>query len=110
MLQKTRAIVLVLLVTILAVVSKPLPAQALRNKGIVVFLILENIKNFRTLRTTSFSSSPKNSIEENSIPVFGRNAFIFVPKFERPKGAVFCRMEDAIEQRTKLFKVTVGVK
>ncbi len=38
------------------------------------------------------------------------NSLRIVLKFERHKGAIFCRMEDAVEQRTKLFKLTVGVK
>ncbi len=32
-----------------------------------------------------------------------------IPRFERPKGAVFCRMEDFLTSKTKIW-IKVGVK
>ena len=32
-----------------------------------------------------------------------------IPRFERPKGAVFCRMEDYLTSKTKVW-IKVGVK
>ena len=33
----------------------------------------------------------------------------FIPRFERPKGAVFCRMEDAVTRSTKVW-LKIGVQ
>ena len=33
----------------------------------------------------------------------------FIPRFERPKGAVFCRMEDAVTKSTKVW-LKIGVQ
>jgi len=38
-----------------------------------------------------------------------RLATCVVPHFERPKGAVFCRMEDYLTAKTKIW-IKVGVK
>lgn len=51
----------------------------------------------------------ENNINQKSKHLCYVPVLLNVPRFERPRGSLFCRMEDAIEQRTKLFKVTVGV-
>ena len=33
----------------------------------------------------------------------------FIPRFERPKGAIFCRMEDAVTKSTKVW-LKIGVQ
>lgn len=33
----------------------------------------------------------------------------FIPRFERPRGAIFCRMEDAVTKSTKVW-LKIGVQ
>lgn len=50
---------------------------------------------------------PKFSAYHYIAPMCGVD--MFIPRFERPKGAVFCRMEDYLTAKTKVW-IKVGVK
>ncbi len=111
MLSSARSVTILLLFSaLLGVFSNSISAQVLRKKGIVSFLILQEIKTLKKAKKNSFVKEKNNLVFETTLPISTSYPLAFIPKFERPKGAVFCRMEDAIEQRTKLFKLTVGVK
>ena len=43
----------------------------------------------------------------SNTPPVGAGAFI--PRFERPKGAIFCRMEDQVTKATKVW-LKIGVQ
>ena len=52
---------------------------------------------------------PQPKIQSNTTitPTVGASAFI--PRFERPKGAIFCRMEDKVTKATKVW-LKLGVQ
>jgi hypothetical protein len=52
---------------------------------------------------------PQPKIQSSTIftPTVGASAFI--PRFERPKGAIFCRMEDKVTKATKVW-LKIGVQ
>jgi hypothetical protein len=66
-------------------------------------------KGFREISQTDLLRNKFNHPVQK-LPVTNQSAYSFVPRFERHRGAIFCRMEDAVEQRTKLFKLTIGLK
>ena len=43
-----------------------------------------------------------------SAPAYVAKSSCLIPRFERPKGAVFCRMEDYLTTKTKVW-IKVGV-
>ena len=51
---------------------------------------------------------PQPKIESNTTTLPTVGAAAFIPRFERPKGAIFCRMEDKVTKATKVwFKLGV---
>jgi hypothetical protein len=77
------------------------------------FRYSDSIINMRSngLRETNQTDLLRNKFNHpaQKLPVTNQSAYSFVPRFERHRGAIFCRMEDAVEQRTKLFKLTIGL-
>jgi hypothetical protein len=52
-------------------------------------------------------AKPAENNQSTPAPVLGSSAFI--PRFERPKGAIFCRMEDKVTKATKVW-LKIGVQ
>ena len=80
---------------------------------IVIFFLLINFgsnannpyRNY-LLSKIEVRHSVKSQPVGNAIPL---TTTCVIPHFERPKGAVFCRMEDYLTAKTKIW-FTIGVK
>lgn len=75
-----------------------LPLWAGNNNSYRTYLLLQGYKTY---------IAPKPSAINPVSPQLPPNAFI--PRYETPKGAVFCRLEDLLTRKTNVW-IKIGVK
>jgi hypothetical protein len=75
-----------------------------------VFVSLFAIANdpYRAYLLSKFSKQMSPHFQEMSSNSYTKTICV-IPRFERPTGAVFCRMEDYLTRKTKVW-IKVGVK
>lgn len=83
----------------------------MKNVGAFFFVIASLFAKaddpYRAYLFSKISKPINFRVQESSVP-FSTKTTCVIPRFERPKGAVFCRMEDYLTTKTKVwFKVGV---
>jgi len=84
----------------------------MKNVLLILFVLFSvSIKANNPYRTYLISKIPSQShlFKVDSGKTENSKATSTIPRFERPKGAVFCRMEDYLTMKTKVW-IKIGVK